>query len=117
MRLGMVDVHIEFPACDFSAFKSLVSNYLGVKDHKLFPQVEEIFHIGASLSHAKIGEIMISNRGSPSQALKSVILALQTNADARAVSSEQTRAEIERLITQSIKLYKIIAICYEVTKS
>ncbi|KAB9197934.1 hypothetical protein FH972_027005 [Carpinus fangiana] len=77
MRPGRVDVHIEFPACDFSAFKSLASSYLGVKDHKLFPQVEEIFQTRASLSHAKIGEIMISNRGSPSWALKSVISALQ----------------------------------------
>jgi chaperone BCS1 len=91
MRPGRVDVHIEFPACDFSVFKSLASSYLGVKDHKLFPQVEEIFHTGASLSHAEIGEIMISNRGSPSRALKSVISALQTNADARAVSKPGPR--------------------------
>lgn len=91
MRPGRIDVHIEFPVCDFSAFKSLASSYLGVKDHKLFPQVEEIFHTGASLSHAEIGEIMISNRGSPSRALKSVISALQTNADARAVSKAGPR--------------------------
>ncbi|GLT62389.1 hypothetical protein SLA2020_350310 [Shorea laevis] len=91
MRPGRIDVHIEFPVCDFSAFKSLASSYLGVKDHKLFPQVEEIFHTGASLSHAEIGEIMISNRSSPSRALKSVISALQTNADARAVSKAGPR--------------------------
>ncbi|KAG6714286.1 hypothetical protein I3842_05G196400 [Carya illinoinensis] len=79
-RPGRIDVHIEFPSCDcFSAFKSLASSYLGVKDHKLFPQVEEIFQTGASLSHAEIGEIMISNRNSPTRALKSVITALQTN--------------------------------------
>lgn len=83
MRPGRIDVHIEFPACNFSAFKSLASSYLGVKDHKLFPQLEEIFQTGASLSHAQIGEIMISNRNSPSRALKSVITALQTNGDGR----------------------------------
>ncbi|XWS50296.1 hypothetical protein CRYUN_Cryun12cG0076000 [Craigia yunnanensis] len=57
---------------------SLANSYLGVKEHKLFPQVEEIFLEGASLSPAEIGEIMISNRSSPTRALKSVITALQT---------------------------------------
>lgn len=84
LRPGRIDVHIHFPLCDFSAFKTLANSHLGVKDHKLFPQVEEIFQSGgATLSHAEIGEIMISNRTSPSRAIKSVISALQTNADAR----------------------------------
>ncbi|CAN6564699.1 unnamed protein product [Malus baccata var. baccata] len=83
LRPGRIDVHIHFPLCDFSAFKSLASTYLGLKEHKLFPQVEEIFHGGASLSPAEIGEIMISNRSSPSRALKSVISALQTNVDSK----------------------------------
>ncbi|KAK4789672.1 hypothetical protein SAY86_016976 [Trapa natans] len=78
VRPGRIDVQIHFPLCDFAAFKSLASNYLGLKDHKLFPQVEEIFQTGASLSPAHIGEIMIANRSSPSRALKSVIGALQT---------------------------------------
>uniref|UniRef100_A0A2N9GGV0 AAA+ ATPase domain-containing protein n=1 Tax=Fagus sylvatica TaxID=28930 RepID=A0A2N9GGV0_FAGSY len=79
MRPGRIDVHVQFPLCDFSGFKNLASSYLGVKEHKLFSQVDEIFQSGASLSHAKISEIMISNRNSPSRALKSVITALQTN--------------------------------------
>lgn len=83
LRPGRVDVHIHFPLCDFSAFKSLANSYLGVKDHKLFPQVEEIFQGGASLSPAEIGELMIANRNSPSRALKSVITALQTDGAAK----------------------------------
>ncbi|CAI9767739.1 unnamed protein product [Fraxinus pennsylvanica] len=79
IRSGRVDVHIYFPLCDFSGFKSLASNHLGLKDHKLFPQVEEIFQIGAALSPAEIGEIMISNRTSPSRAIKTVISALHRN--------------------------------------
>ncbi|KAI6701804.1 hypothetical protein NL676_010940 [Syzygium grande] len=85
LRPGRVDVHIHFPLCDFSAFKSLANSYLGVKDHKLFPQVEEIFQGGASLSPAEIGELMIANRNSPSRALKSVITALQTDGSAKIV--------------------------------
>ncbi|OAY48966.1 AAA-ATPase At2g46620 [Manihot esculenta] len=83
LRPGRIDVHIHFPLCDFSAFKTLANSYLGVKDHKLFPQVEEIFQTGASLSPAEIGELMIANRNSPSRALKSVITALQTEGDCR----------------------------------
>ncbi|KAL0400563.1 UNVERIFIED_CONTAM: AAA-ATPase [Sesamum latifolium] len=79
LRPGRIDVHINFPLCDFTAFKSLANSHLGLKDHKLFPQVEEIFQTGASLSQAEICEIMISNRGSPSRALKTVITALQSD--------------------------------------
>lgn len=83
LRPGRVDVHIYFPLCDFSAFKTLASNYLGVKEHKLFPQVQTIFQNGASLSPAEIGELMIANRNSPSRAIKSVINALQMDGDGR----------------------------------
>ncbi|KAI4307060.1 hypothetical protein L6164_030290 [Bauhinia variegata] len=79
MRPGRIDLQIQFPLCDFSTFKILANSYLGVKDHKLFPQVEEVFQTGARLSPAEIGEIMISNRNSPSRAFKTVITALQTN--------------------------------------
>lgn len=83
LRPGRIDVHLEFPLCDFNAFKSLANSHLGLKEHKLFPQVEEMFQSGASLSPAEIGELMIANRTSPSRALKSVISALQNNADAK----------------------------------
>ncbi|KAJ1702201.1 hypothetical protein LUZ63_001980 [Rhynchospora breviuscula] len=77
LRPGRLDVHIHFPMCDFAAFKTLAGNYLGIKDHKLYPQVEEEFQSGARLSPAEVGEIMITNRGSPSRAIKTVIGALQ----------------------------------------
>ncbi|XWS35927.1 hypothetical protein CRYUN_Cryun20dG0038500 [Craigia yunnanensis] len=83
LRPGRIDVHIHFPLCDFTAFKTLANSYLGLKDHKLFPQVEEIFQNGSSLSPAEIGELMIANRNSPSRALKSVINALQKDGDGR----------------------------------
>ncbi|CAK9144725.1 unnamed protein product [Ilex paraguariensis] len=80
LRPGRIDVHIYFPMCNFNSFKSLANSYLGIRDHKLFPRVEEIFQTGATMSPAEVGEIMIVNRSSPSRALKSVITALQTNA-------------------------------------
>ncbi|KAI3983604.1 hypothetical protein MKX01_000616 [Papaver californicum] len=89
LRPGRIDVQIYFPLCDFIAFKTLANSYLGLKDHKLFPQVEEIFQNGLTLSPAEIGEIMIVNRSSPSRALKSVITALQ---DGRGSSSSNRKS-------------------------
>ncbi|GMJ00966.1 hypothetical protein like AT2G46620 [Hibiscus trionum] len=83
LRPGRIDVHIHFPLCDFTAFKTLANNYLGLKDHKLFPLVEELFQNGSSLSPAEICELMIASRNSPSRALKSIINALQTDGDAK----------------------------------
>ncbi|KAL1309618.1 hypothetical protein HN51_052315 [Arachis hypogaea] len=81
LRPGRIDVHIHFPLCDFSTFKILASSYLGLKEHKLFTQVEEVFQTGARLSPAEVGEIMISNRNSPTRALKTVITALQAQSN------------------------------------
>ncbi|KAK4366016.1 hypothetical protein RND71_013896 [Anisodus tanguticus] len=83
LRPGRIDHHIHFPLCDFNAFKSLASSHLGLKDHELFPQVEENFQTGSVLSPAEISEIMISNRNSPSRALKLVISTHQSNSKAR----------------------------------
>jgi predicted AAA+ superfamily ATPase len=91
LRPGRIDVHIHFPLCDFLAFKTLANSYLGLKDHKLFSHVEEIFQSGASLSPAEIGELMIANRNSPSRAIKSVITALQTDGDGRGVGKIGSR--------------------------
>ncbi|VVB06556.1 unnamed protein product [Arabis nemorensis] len=96
IRPGRVDVHIHFPLCDFTAFKALANSYLGLKEHKLFPQVEGIFQNGASLSPAEIGELMIANRNSPSRALKSVINALQTDGDRRGTPAIGRRVFHER---------------------
>lgn len=80
LRPGRVDVHIYFPLCDFNMFMTLADSYLGVKDHKLFPHVEEIFEMtGATMSPAEVAELMVMNRSSPSRAFKSVMTALQIN--------------------------------------
>ncbi|KAL9245432.1 hypothetical protein vseg_019090 [Gypsophila vaccaria] len=87
LRPGRVDVHLHFPNCDFNRFKTLANNYLGLRDHKLFPQVEEIFSSGATLSPAEVGELMMVNRSSSSRAIKSVISALQTTTTTNSLSA------------------------------
>jgi hypothetical protein len=53
--------------------------------------VENIFQSGASLSSIEISELMITNWNSPSQAIKSVIMALQTDGDRRGVEKIELR--------------------------
>jgi hypothetical protein len=75
----------------FLTFKTLANNYLGLNDHKLFSQVKDIFQSKASLSSAKISELMIANRNSLSWAIKSVITALQTDGDRRGIAKIGSR--------------------------
>eukprot|EP01018_Ginkgo_biloba_P012961 Gb_16063 [translate_table: standard] len=79
LRPGRMDMHIFFPYCTFPAFKLLANNYLGIKDHKLFPHIEESFQAGASMTPAEIGEILLVNKNSPSRAMKALINALQSS--------------------------------------
>ncbi|CAL0311292.1 unnamed protein product [Lupinus luteus] len=83
LRPGRVDIHINFPLCNFSTFKTMANNYLGLKEHKLFSQVEEIFGKGMSLSHAELSELMIANRNSPSRAIRSIIAVLEMDGNRR----------------------------------
>ncbi|EOX91006.1 Cytochrome BC1 synthesis, putative [Theobroma cacao] len=41
LRPGRMDVHIHMSYCTPSAFRILASNYLGIKDHALFGEIEE----------------------------------------------------------------------------
>uniref|UniRef100_A0A0D9VNM0 AAA+ ATPase domain-containing protein n=1 Tax=Leersia perrieri TaxID=77586 RepID=A0A0D9VNM0_9ORYZ len=90
MRPGRLDVHIQFTMCDFEAFKAMASSYLGLKDHKLYPQVEEGFHAAGDkrISPAELGEIMLANRSSPSRALRNVITKLHRVSSAGAATAE-----------------------------
>ncbi|XP_071710466.1 AAA-ATPase At2g46620-like [Rutidosis leptorrhynchoides] len=104
MRPGRIDVHVQFKLCDFTGFKTLANSHLGLKEHKLFPQVEEIFQSGASLSPAEIGEIMVSNRGSPTRALKNVINSLKVNNDMKVTVASVAENEQPLRLTHSISV-------------
>jgi chaperone BCS1 len=69
----------------------LVNSYIGLKDHKFFSQVDDIFQSGASLCSAKISGLMIANRNSLSRAIKSIITALQTDGDQSGVGTIMSR--------------------------
>ncbi|XP_047962422.1 AAA-ATPase At2g46620-like [Salvia hispanica] len=108
LRPGRIDVHIYFPLCDFNSFKTLATNYLGVKEHKLFPQVEEIIQSGRTTSPAEISELMLVNRSSPSRALKKVISALELSAMKVVSGSATTSPTAESLPKELRKVYSML---------
>lgn len=95
-----IDVHIHFPLCDFESFKSLANSYLGLKDHKLFTQVEGLFSTGGPnlLSAAEISEIMIANRSSPTRALKTVITASLNGSQRLSQSASSSRSTTSTVV-------------------
>ncbi|KAK0573887.1 hypothetical protein LWI29_015038 [Acer saccharum] len=42
LRPGRMDMHIHMSYCTPSGFRILVSNYLGINDHDLFPDIDEL---------------------------------------------------------------------------
>ncbi|KHN06336.1 Putative mitochondrial chaperone bcs1 [Glycine soja] len=89
------DSDLKFLLTETTAKSTLASSYLGVREHKLFAQVEDIFRHGATLSPAEISELMIANRNSPSRAIKSVIGALQSDGEGRRSYADSIGRRIE----------------------
>ncbi|KAF9676037.1 hypothetical protein SADUNF_Sadunf09G0096900 [Salix dunnii] len=58
LRPGRMDVHIHMSYCTPCGFKTLVSNYLGLTDHPLFPRVEALIEI-AKVTPAEVGEQLL----------------------------------------------------------
>ncbi|CAK9151695.1 unnamed protein product [Ilex paraguariensis] len=61
LRPGRMDMHIHMSYCTFSSFKQLALNYLGLCNHELFKQIEEILG-EAKVTPAEVaGELMKSS--------------------------------------------------------
>jgi chaperone BCS1 len=105
-----IDIHIHFPLCNFLAFKTLANSYLGLKEYKFFSKVEDIFQSGVSLSSAEISMLMVANRNSSSQAIKSVIIMLQTDGDRRGIGKIGSRLGDNATPNTHLFLKKIIII-------
>ncbi|KAI5073869.1 hypothetical protein GOP47_0011882 [Adiantum capillus-veneris] len=77
LRCGRMDMHINLSYCTFSVFKKLAANYLGVKSHALYWELEEAMRPGVKITPASIAEILISKRKSPNEAIKQVLSAVR----------------------------------------
>ncbi|KAH0701664.1 hypothetical protein KY285_015942 [Solanum tuberosum] len=57
-RPGRMDVHIHMAYCTPCGFKLLAANYLGIKDHKFFKEIEELIDI-ANVTPAEVAEQLL----------------------------------------------------------
>ncbi|XP_004234549.1 AAA-ATPase At3g50940-like [Solanum lycopersicum] len=58
LRPGRMDVHIHMAYCTPCGFKLLANNYLGIKDHKLFKEIEELIDT-ANVTPAEVAEQLL----------------------------------------------------------
>ncbi|KAK4417425.1 protein HYPER-SENSITIVITY-RELATED 4 [Sesamum alatum] len=60
LRPGRMDVHIHMSYCTPCGFKLLASNYLGVKEHSLFGEIEDLVP-NAKTTPAEVAEQLLKN--------------------------------------------------------
>ncbi|CAK9157109.1 unnamed protein product [Ilex paraguariensis] len=60
LRPGRMDVHIHMSYCSPSGFKVLADNYLGIKDHELFGEIEELIQT-AEVTPAEVAEQLLKD--------------------------------------------------------
>ncbi|XP_059283767.1 AAA-ATPase At3g50940-like [Lycium ferocissimum] len=58
LRPGRMDVHIHMAYCTPCGFKLLAANYLGIKDHKMFKEIEELIDT-ANVTPAEVAEQLL----------------------------------------------------------
>lgn len=71
LRPGRMDVHIHMSYCTPSGFRILCANYLGISDHSLLPEINELL-AKASVTPAEVGEQLLKN-ADPEVALAGLI--------------------------------------------
>ncbi|XP_062145475.1 protein HYPER-SENSITIVITY-RELATED 4-like [Alnus glutinosa] len=95
LRPGRMDVHVHMSYCTPSGFRILAANYLGIKDHALFGEIEE--SIGTTqVTPAEVAEQLIKNDDPDivlNGLIKFLIVKRKENEEAKAKKSDQTDEE------------------------
>ncbi|CAN1814040.1 Protein HYPER-SENSITIVITY-RELATED 4 [Linum perenne] len=60
LRPGRMDLHINLSYCTPCGFRILASNYLGIKEHELFGEIEEMM-LGLKVTPAEVAEQLMRN--------------------------------------------------------
>ncbi|KAF4383297.1 hypothetical protein F8388_009328 [Cannabis sativa] len=72
VRPGRMDVHIHMSYCTPDGFKLLASNYLGIKHHVLFEEIERQLE-PTEVTPAEVAEVLMKSDNNPQVALEGVI--------------------------------------------
>ncbi|KAJ4822965.1 hypothetical protein Tsubulata_000328, partial [Turnera subulata] len=106
LRPGRMDVHIHMSYCSPCGFRTLASNYLGVEDHKLFGEIEEL--IGTTeVTPAEVAEQLMRS-DEPETVLDELIEFLvekkKENEEAKAAKAQEKSPSIDEQDQQSVEL-------------
>lgn len=77
LRCGRMDMHILLSYCTFSVFKKLAFNYLGIKNHSLYEELEEAMRCEVKITPASVAEILLCARNDPDTAIQTVLAAVK----------------------------------------
>ncbi|OWM74659.1 AAA-ATPase At3g50940-like [Punica granatum] len=72
LRPGRMDVHVHMSYCTPCGFKLLAANYLGVKEHILFGEIEDLVRT-AEVTPAEVAEQLLKGRDQPDDAFRDMI--------------------------------------------
>jgi ATP-dependent 26S proteasome regulatory subunit len=62
LRPGRMDMHIHMSYCTPESFRILASNYHSVKDHAMFPEIEQLME-EVQITPAEVAEVLMRNDG------------------------------------------------------
>lgn len=71
LRPGRMDVHIHMSYCTPCGFRLLASNYLGIKSHELFREIEELVRL-TEVTPAEVAEQLLKS-DEPDEVLRDLI--------------------------------------------
>ncbi|XP_024517137.1 AAA-ATPase At4g25835-like [Selaginella moellendorffii] len=80
LRSGRMDMHIFMSHCTFPALKILATNYLGIRDHELYDDLELVLE-ESKVTPAEVSEILIKKKKFPTDALESLLETLRAARD------------------------------------
>lgn len=96
LRPGRMDVHVHMSYCSPSGFRLLAANYLGIKDHLLFGEIEEQIDM-TKVTPAEVAEQLIKS-DEPGIALQGLIEFLKVKKKENEEADEEAKrkqAEVE----------------------
>lgn len=98
LRPGRMDVHINMSYCTPCGFQLLASNYLGITEHKLFEEIEDLIR-EVEITPAEVAEQLLKD-DDPGIALGGLIEFF----DVKRVENEQAKVKAKELEEMAAKL-------------
>ncbi|KAL1810164.1 hypothetical protein ACET3Z_027154 [Daucus carota] len=102
LRPGRMDVHIHMSYCTPCGFRLLAGNYLGVEDHKLFREIEELI-LTTEVTPAEVAEQLLKS-DEPDVSLASLISFVHTKKkENEEAKGKKATEEVAALVTEAAK--------------